>query len=73
MPVFHPDVRVCEVTDASDGSIVGLLYFDTYARAGKRSGAWMTPTAAARRLRGDDIVLSSNNNNFVKRRPASRC
>ena len=41
VPVFHPDVRVWEVTDA-DGKHVGLWYFDPYAREGKRSGAWMT-------------------------------
>ena len=39
VPVFHPDVRVWEVT--RDGQHVGLWYLDPYARRGKRSGAWM--------------------------------
>ena len=40
VPVYHPDVRVWEVT-TRHGKHVGLWYFDPYARAGKRSGAWM--------------------------------
>ncbi len=41
VPVYHPDVRVWEVKDRASGKHVGLWYFDPYARAGKRSGAWM--------------------------------
>jgi peptidyl-dipeptidase Dcp len=37
VPVFHPDVRVWEVTDKSSGKHIGLWYFDPYARPGKRS------------------------------------
>ena len=32
VPVFHPDVRTFEVTDA-DGKVRGVFYFDPYARA----------------------------------------
>ncbi|HEY4059849.1 MAG TPA: M3 family metallopeptidase, partial [Kofleriaceae bacterium] len=39
VPVYHPDVKVWEVT--RNGAHVGLWYFDPYARDGKRSGAWM--------------------------------
>ncbi|MCA9172010.1 MAG: hypothetical protein KDB23_30295, partial [Planctomycetales bacterium] len=39
VPVFHPDVKVWEVTD-TQGKHVGLWYLDPYAREGKRSGAW---------------------------------
>lgn len=41
VPVYHKDVEAFEVTDA-DGSLVGIIYFDSYARPGaKRPGAWM--------------------------------
>jgi peptidyl-dipeptidase Dcp len=66
IPVFNPDVRTFEVTNKKTGEIVGLWYLDTYAREGKRSGAWMNTYRARARLMGDDIVLASNNNNFTK-------
>jgi oligopeptidase A len=37
---WHPAVRFYDVIDA-EGRIVGQFYLDLYARAGKRSGAWM--------------------------------
>ena len=40
LPVYHPDVRAYEVTDAN-GSYLGLLYTDFFPREGKQSGAWM--------------------------------
>ena len=40
LPVYHPNVRTYEVTDA-DGSYLGLLYTDFFPREGKQSGAWM--------------------------------
>jgi peptidyl-dipeptidase Dcp len=40
IPVYHPDVKVFEVTDAN--GFVGLLYFDVFPRENKRGGAWMT-------------------------------
>ncbi|HET7817473.1 MAG TPA: M3 family metallopeptidase, partial [Sphingomicrobium sp.] len=64
VPVFRPDVRTFEVSRG--GKVIGLFYFDTYAREGKRSGAWMTTYRSRSRLLGDDIVLASNNNNFTK-------
>jgi peptidyl-dipeptidase Dcp len=64
VPVFHPDVRTFEVS--REGKPVGLFYLDTYAREGKRSGAWMTTYRSRARLLGDDLVLASNNNNFTK-------
>jgi peptidyl-dipeptidase Dcp len=66
VPVFHPDVRTFEVTNRSDGSPVGLFYLDTYARQGKRSGAWHAAYRVRTKLLGDEIVLNSNNNNFTK-------
>ena len=64
VPVFEPKVRTFEVKRA--GKIVGLFYLDNFARAGKRSGAWMTTYRSQHKLGGkNDIVLASNNNNFV--------
>jgi len=66
VPVFHPDVRTFRVTDRKTGAEIGIFYFDGYARAGKRSGAWATSYRTRSGLRGTRIVLASNNNNFVK-------
>ena len=68
VPVFHPDVRVWEVRDAQDG-LVGLWYFDPYARKGKRSGAWMNAYRSQERFDGDVRTIVSNNSNFVKGKP----
>ena len=67
--VFQPDVRTFEVTNAKSGDVVGLYYLDTYARPGKRSGAWATTYRSRARLLGDNIVIGSNNNNFAKPSP----
>jgi peptidyl-dipeptidase Dcp len=64
VPVFHPDVTVYEVKD--HGQTVGLYYADDYARAGKRSGAWMTTYRSYSTYDGVENVLASNNNNFIK-------
>ncbi len=66
VPGFNPDVRTFEVTNKKTGEVVGLWYLDTFAREGKRSGAWMNTYRARARLTGDNIVLASNNNNFTK-------
>ncbi|MCS6626386.1 M3 family metallopeptidase [Roseibacterium beibuensis] len=65
VPVFHPDVEVFEVKDAA-GNHVGLFYSDDFARAGKRSGAWMTTYRSYSTYDGVKNVLASNNNNFIK-------
>ncbi|WP_231690858.1 M3 family metallopeptidase [Aureliella helgolandensis] len=65
VPVFHPDVRVWEVLDAS-GAHVGLWYFDPYARTGKRSGAWMTDYRGQENMTSAITPIVSNNCNFVK-------
>ena len=69
IPVFHPDVRTFEVSNTRTGRFVGIFYFDPYARAGKRSGAWATRYRGQQKLGGARTVLASNNNNFVKGPP----
>src|SRR5712671_56721 len=68
IPVYHPDVRVWEVTDGQ-GRHLGLWYFDPYARPGKNSGAWMNEYRPQSRLERDVPVIVSNNANFVKGKP----
>jgi peptidyl-dipeptidase Dcp len=53
------------VRDASNGRDVGLWYFDPFARAGKRSGAWMSVYREQGRVDGDVKTIVSNNANFV--------
>lgn len=66
VPVFEPSVRVWEVTDR-DGSYMGLFYGDYFARAGKRSGAWMNTYQSHETFTGRTITpIASNNNNFVR-------
>jgi peptidyl-dipeptidase Dcp len=64
-PVVHPDVRVWEVKDDA-GRHVALFYFDPYARADKRSGAWMNEYRSQERFDGEVTTIVSNNSNFVK-------
>lgn len=69
VPTFHPDVRVWEVRDRPDGSHRGVFYFDTFARPGKRSGAWASTYRVQRRMDGGATAVVSNNNNFLKGAP----
>ncbi len=66
VPVFHQDVRVWEVYNKDTQKIVGVWYFDPYARKGKRSGAWMNATREQSRVNGDVITIVSNNCNYIK-------
>ncbi len=65
VPVPHPDVRVWSVS-TNAGAAVGLWYFDPFARAGKRSGAWMTSYRVPETFDGRVTAITSNNANFVK-------
>jgi len=69
VPVFHPDVKVWEVTDKNSGEHIGLWYLDPFARQGKRSGAWATTYRSHTTFDGKETVLASNNSNFVKPGP----
>jgi len=69
VPVFEENVRVFEVTDR-DGSYQGLFYLDNFARAGKRSGAWMNTYRSHENFMGSEVTpIASNNNNFVRGAP----
>ena len=63
--VWHPDVRVWEVKDAT-GALKALFYGDYFARPAKRSGAWMTSLRDQQTLDGDVIPLVINVCNFSK-------
>ncbi len=69
VPVFHPDVKVWEVTDKTTGKHIGLWYLDPFARPGKRSGAWASSYRGHTTVDGQQTVLSSNNSNFIKGAP----
>jgi len=65
IPVFDPEVRTFEVKRGDE--VIGVQYFDNFARNGKRSGAWMTSYKSKYELGGNNnYVATSNNNNFVK-------
>ncbi len=66
VPVYHPDVKVWEVTNKATGEHVGLWYLDPFARKGKRSGAWANSYRSHTTFDGKKTVLSSNNSNYVK-------
>ena len=68
IPVYNPDMRVFKVTDPS-GTLVGLWYFDPYARTGKNSGAWMNAYRNQESFERPITTIVSNNTNFVKGPP----
>jgi len=67
VPVAHPDMTVYEVRRGD--KLVGLWYFDPYARAGKNSGAWMNEYRTQEKFKNDVTPIVSNNSNFVKGKP----
>jgi peptidyl-dipeptidase Dcp len=64
IPVYHPDVRVFEVTDA-DGKPLALFYCDYFKRDNKNGGAWMSNLVGQSRLLGT-LPVVYNVGNFVK-------
>ncbi len=70
IPVYHPDVKGYEVSDAT-GALVGIFLQDNFARASKRSGAWMSVLRWQRRNRGQQLPVILNNNNFAKGAPGA--
>ena len=63
-PVYHPDVRLWNVT--RDGRHVAVFVGDYFARASKRSGAWCMAMRSQQRLAGDVRPIVVNVCNFAK-------
>jgi peptidyl-dipeptidase Dcp len=68
VPVYHPDVRVWAVADAT-GKTVGLLFIDPWARPGKQSGAWEGAYRRQERMDGAVLPIVSITFNAVKGKP----
>ena len=69
IPVFNGDVKVYKVLGPKK-QLVGIWYFDPYARQGKRSGAWMDAWREQSKKQGKNIVtIVSNNSNFIQSKP----
>ena len=56
IPVYEPDVRVFEVSDA-DGKPLALFYCDYFKRDNKNGGAWMSSFVRPSKLLGDLAVV----------------
>ena len=67
IPVYHPDVRVWDVT--LHGAVIGLFYGDYFARPGKQGGAWMSSFRDQQTLDGNVLPIIINNSNFSKSDP----
>jgi len=63
LPVYNDDVRVFEAF--LDGDALGLFFFDPYARASKRGGAWMNAYVPQSHLL-DTRPVVGNHLNVVK-------
>jgi peptidyl-dipeptidase Dcp len=61
IPVYHPTVRVFELTD-TDGSPLSLFYFDPFKRDNKNGGAWMSTLVGQSRLLGTLPVIYNVSN-----------
>jgi peptidyl-dipeptidase Dcp len=73
LPVYHPDVKAYEVRDAA-GQLVAVFLQDNFARATKRSGAWMSQLRSQSRNEPEGrsaLPVVLNNNNFAKGAPGA--
>ena len=61
LPVYHPDVRVWEVSDA-DGQPLAVFIGDFYARSSKRGGAWMNAYVSQSKLLDTKPVVANHQN-----------
>ncbi|MBS0275076.1 MAG: M3 family metallopeptidase [Proteobacteria bacterium] len=68
IPVYHPDVRVWEVS--RNGEHVGLFFGDYFARPSKRGGAWMSSFRDQENIEGRVTPIIVNTCNFPKASPA---
>jgi len=63
MPKWHPDQQAFEVVEA-DGTHIGIIYLDFFARESKSGGAWMNELVMQQKLTGDVSPIVTNNFNF---------
>ena len=68
LTAYHGDVDVYEVS-TSGGTAIGLFLHDNFARATKRSGAWMNTLTNQHRNGVAQLPVVLNNNNFAKASP----
>jgi peptidyl-dipeptidase Dcp len=61
LPVYQPDVRVFQVSDA-DGKPLALFLADYFARDNKQGGAWMNSYVAQSQLLGQKPVVANHLN-----------
>ena len=67
IPVYHPDVRVFEVTEAN-GKPLALFYCDYFKRDNKRGGAWTSAFVPQSKLMGT-LAVEYNVANLPKPAP----
>ncbi len=67
IPTFHADMQTYKVL--RHGELVGVWYFDPYARDGKNSGAWESEYQSQAKVPAVRKVVCSNNCNFIKPEP----
>ena len=67
IPTFHADMQTYKVL--RHGELVGVWYFDPYARDGKNSGAWESEYQSQAKFPQVRKVVCSNNCNFIKPEP----
>ena len=63
VPKWHKDQQVFEVSEA-DGSYLGLIYMDFFARESKRGGAWMNSLINQSTINGMVHPIVTNNFNY---------
>jgi peptidyl-dipeptidase Dcp len=67
LDTYHTDVKVYEVRNANDANkLIGIFLHDNFARATKKSGAWMSLYRDQSNVVGSIIPIVVNNNNFAK-------
>ncbi|MEO6917648.1 MAG: M3 family metallopeptidase [Collimonas sp.] len=63
--LHHPEARLWEVR-SRENALIGLFIGDNFARASKRSGAWMHVFRSQSGHNGGTLPIVINNNNFAK-------
>jgi peptidyl-dipeptidase Dcp len=63
--LYHPDARAWTVS-GRDGAPIALFIGDYFARAPKRSGAWMSQFRGQKKLDGPQLPIVVNVMNFAK-------